>query len=547
MAARGRQDNLSFFAFTATPKNKTLQLFGELGSDGFYRPFHVYSMRQAIEEGYILDVLANYVTYRTYFKLAKTKAEDPDVDKAQAAKAIARFKDLHPSNLAQRAEIVVEHFGRVTRHKIGGNGKAMVVTRSRLHAVKFRQAVDDYLARKGYTDLQALVAFSPGRFDPDRPGEVITESEFNILPDGTRLQESALPQYFEETDKAALLIVAEKYQTGFDQPLLHTMYVDKKLEGVKAVQTLSRLNRTHAGKEDTFILDFVNTVEEIQDAFRPFYEATVTEPTDPNLVYDTWAAIEEYAVIDVGDAEAFARAFFVDPDPRNHPLLYGHLEPAITRWHALPDDDAREEFRRRLQSFVRLYAFIAQVVPFSDAELERAYVYCRFLALRLPTPEQRGIDLTGELELTHLRIELSGEHNASLGEGSGQTPIPGFTGTGAGHTADSVEVRLSTIIETLNERFGLDVTDADRLTFEQWVETAVEDQQLAEQARVNTKDNFRFGFEERFEDIVMDSHERASELFDKFLADGVFASAVREWALDEAYRRLRGQAPDAAA
>ena len=281
MAKRGRQPNLSFFGFTATPKYKTLEVFGERGPDGKPRPFHLYSMRQAIDEGFILDVLDHYTTYKTYYKLIKSIEDDPKVEKRKAALALARFMSLHPYNISQKTEVMVEHFRTFTRHKIGGRAKAMVVTRSRLHAVRYKQEFDKYIRGKGYTDVRALVAFSGEVQDPDIPTVRYTEVGMN---EGIR--EKQLPDEF-DTDKYHVLIVAEKYQTGFDQPLLHTMYVDKRLAGIQAVQTLSRLNRTCSGKEDTFVLDLVNEREEIQEAFQPYYEHTIPgDEVDPHKLYE---------------------------------------------------------------------------------------------------------------------------------------------------------------------------------------------------------------------------------------------------------------------
>ncbi len=358
VAARGRQPNLSFFAFTATPKAKTLELFGTKSDlDGLYRPFHLYSMRQAVEEEFIHDVLLNYMTYSTYFKLANATSDDPEVDQRKASAALARFVSLHPTNLAQKAEVVVEHFRRVTAKKINGQGKAMVVTRSRLHAVKYFQAIKGYIEQQGYTDCHALVAFSGTVLDPDLGEEVAyTESFLNGFP------ESETAQRFATTDYQ-VLIVAEKFQTGFDQPLLHTMYVDKKLEGVKAVQTLSRLNRTIPGiKIDTFVLDFTNSATDIQEAFKPFYDATVTEPTDPNLLYNASARIDGYQVIATTDVTALVAAYLaLDPDAKTsaHAALYRHTEPARDRYKALGPAD-REEFRAGLRDYVRAYAFLGR-------------------------------------------------------------------------------------------------------------------------------------------------------------------------------------------
>ncbi|MEO7987523.1 MAG: type I restriction endonuclease, partial [Gemmatimonadales bacterium] len=302
---RGQQPNLSFFAFTATPKYRTLEVFGRKGQDGKPEPFHLYSMRQAIEENFILDVLQNYATYKTYYRLVKAAADDPEVDKRKAARALARFMSLHPHNIAQKTEVMIEHFRQVTRHKIGGLAKAMVVTGSRLHAVRYKQAFDTYIAEKSYTGIRTLVAFSGTVEDPDVPGVSYTEPGMN---QGIGIRE--LPERF-AGEEYQVLIVAEKYQTGFDQPLLHTMYVDKRLDGVQAVQTLSRLNRTAAGKEDTFVLDFVNEAEQIREAFQPYYERTLVgeQATVPQL-YELQAKLATEQVYYPEDVEAFCRIYF---------------------------------------------------------------------------------------------------------------------------------------------------------------------------------------------------------------------------------------------
>src|SRR5664280_2938314 len=289
VGARGKQTNLSFLAFTATPKAKTLEMFGTWRDESkHFEPFHLYSMRQAIEEGFILDVLANYTTYQTYWKIEKAVADDPAYEAPKARRAIAQFVSLHPYNLAQKAQIIVEHFREHTASKIGGKAKAMVVTASRLHAVRYKQALDAYIAKMKYSDLATLVAFSGTVTDKGLP---YTESQMNGFPESQTAQEFGGADY-------QVLIVAEKFQTGFDQPLLHTMYVDKVLTGLNAVQTLSRLNRTRDEKEDTFVLDFRNETEDIQKAFAPWYERTEAIPTDPNLLWDTHRALMASTVID---------------------------------------------------------------------------------------------------------------------------------------------------------------------------------------------------------------------------------------------------------
>jgi len=525
LAARGRQENLSFFAFTATPKARTLELFGTRGVEGTHGPFHLYSMKQAIEEGFILDVLQGYATYRSYWKVASAAAEDPDVDKAKAAAQLARFVSLHPTNLAQKAEVIVEHFHTHTRRKIGGRAKAMVVTRSRLHAVRYKLAIDQYIYDKGYGDLHALVAFSGSVEDLGGP---YTEPRMNA-----GISQSALPAAF-AGDDYQVLIVAEKYQTGFDQPRLHTMYVDKKLEGVKAVQTLSRLNRIYPGKTDTFILDFANDAEQIQEAFEPFFEATIAEPTDPNLLYNAAARVDDLGVVDRDEAARFTAVFLGSAESANA-SLYGLLDPAIERYAALPDDDAREECRSALTAFVRLYAFLAQIVPFSDADLEQLYTYSRFLALRLPREHAAGLDLSDDVVLTHLRTELIGEHDLSLSEGGGI--IPGFTGEGRGGQ-ETQTAKLSEIIDTLNERFGTEFTEADQVFVDQIEQTCVEDEALATQAVVNSPENFKLALDKVLEGVVIDRLDANHEFFGRMIDDPAFGTIVRDYLAHRVYGRL---------
>src|SRR4051794_31940402 len=363
MLKRPRQPNLSFFAFTATPKFRTLAWFDEPGEDGG-PPFHLYSMRQAIEEGFILDVLAHYTTYRAYLGLVKRVEDDPEVPRRQSAKALARFLQLHPHNIAQKVEVIVEHYRTFTRHRIGGRAKAMVVTSSRLHAVRYKRELDRYVRGKGYNDVHALVAFSGTVIDPDAAGASFTETAMN---DG--ITERELPERF-ASDDYQVLIVAEKYQTGFDQPLLHTMYVDKRLAGIQAVQTLSRLNRTAPGKEDTFVLDFVNEREEIREAFVPFYGKTGKgEDPDPHRLYELQHEVEEFRLFGQADVDAFCEVWFrgrAEPTPGDHQAMNAIVERAVAAFREL-DESRQGSFRAKLCSFVSLYAFLSQRGPYQDS------------------------------------------------------------------------------------------------------------------------------------------------------------------------------------
>jgi type I restriction enzyme R subunit len=398
MLKRPRQPNLSFFAFTATPKFKTLAWFDEPGADG-KPPFHHYSMRQAIEEKFIHDVLAHYTTYKTYLGLTKKVEEDPNVPRRASAKALARFLALHPHNIGQKVEVIVEHFRTFTRHRIGGKAKAMVVTSSRLHAVRYKRAFDAYVKSKGYNDLHALVAFSGTVVDPELPGSSFTETGMN-----EGLAETQLPEKFAGEDYQ-VLIVAEKFQTGFDQPLLHTMYVDKRLAGIQAVQTLSRLNRTAPGKEETFVLDFVNERDEILKAFKPFYAKTEKgEDPDPHRLYELQHEIGAFRLFDESEVGAFCEVWFrgrAEPTAGDHAAMNGIVERAIARFGDL-DAVRQEGFRVKLTSFCRLYAFLSQVIPYQDSSLEKLYTYGRVLLVALPRDrDDEGHRVEDDVELQY--------------------------------------------------------------------------------------------------------------------------------------------------
>jgi len=526
--ARGRQPNLSFFAFTATPKARTLEMFGALNREtGKYEPFHLYSMRQAIEEGFILDVLASYVTYQTYWRIEKTIAEDPQYEAAKARRAIARFVTLHPSNLAQKAEIIVEHFRAHTGAKIGGKAKAMVVTSSRLHAVRYKQAIDAYITKRGYTGLAALVAFS-GRVI-DEKGFTYTEAGMNGFP------ESQTARLF-GTDDYQVLIVAEKFQTGFDQPLLHTMYVDKILVGLAAVQTLSRLNRIHPGKADMFVLDFRNDTDEIVAAFEPYYGRTVAPPTDPNLLYDTRARLDGFDVLRPDEIQAAAAALLSGGEA-DHGWIYALLDPAVERFHALAEED-RLAFKDALDKFTRTYSFLSQVVSFTDTKLERDYAYCRALAARLrDAATVERLDLGAEVELTHLRTELTYEGSLSLTADNGE--VRTIFGEGAGRQNEPPVEHLSEIVSELNQRFGLNLDERDQLLFDQFEQTWIADPEVLVQARNNTLENFRLVFGSRFLGTVIARMDDNEAIFKRILDDEQFRQALMDLYTSRVYRKAR--------
>lgn len=545
MEARGKQANLSFFAFTATPKPKTVEVFGTKDTSGIPKPFHLYSMKQAIEEGFILDVLKNYTTYKTYFKLSKEIEEDPKVNKKQASRAIARFLSLHPHNLAQKTEVIIEHFRQVVSKKIGGKAKAMLVTSSRLHAVRYKEEFDSYIKEKGYKDIKTLVAFS-GKVIDDIYPEGVTEVELNGF------KEKELPRKFASSEYQ-LLIVADKYQTGFDQPLLHTMYVDKKLSGVKCVQTLSRLNRMHAGKEDTFVLDFANETEDILNSFQPYYELTTIESTtDPNHLYDLKGEIDKAQIIWQTEVDNFCNVFFKSTKTlsvKEQGKLNAYIDPAVERYKQLPEENSKEDvvgteitqdnFKHALQSFTRLYSFLTQIMPFSDVELEKLFTYSRFLLKKLPRKNQNDrFKLGDEVSLEYYRLQKIAEQNILL-ESQGEYKLEGLDGAGIRLNKEEKEA-LSEIINVLNNRFGTEFGDADKLFFDQIEAELVADERLSEQAKSNTIDNFKFGFDDVFMDKLIGRMDQNQDIFSKMMDDKDFGALVRSYMLKKVFKRLNG-------
>ncbi|MEV0646964.1 type I restriction endonuclease [Phytomonospora sp. NPDC050363] len=545
--ARGRHPNLSFFAFTATPKAKTLQLFGLQDESGQYRAFHTYSMRQAIEEGFILDVLRNYVTYQTYWRVAAEGAEDVEVDPKKATKEIARFVYQHPRTLRQHAEIIIDHYRRSVARRLGGRAKAMVVTSSRAAAVDTYQVLRE-VARDLGVDVGILVAFS-GTLELD--GVETTEAKLNGFP------ESQLPDKFAYThaDAAAtagrteyrILVVAEKYQTGFDQPLLTTMYVDKPLSNVAAVQTLSRLNRTHPRKsqEDLFVLDFANDVEDIQAEFRKYHETAIAPDIDPNAPYALQRDVMNHQLFGEAELQSFADAYMSQrPDDdtasreetrrwarRTHPALFALTEPAKRRFVDLSevDPEAAEAFRKDLDGFCKTYGFISQITDYADPDLERLYLYAKHLLPRLPRRSSPAADF-GEVTLTHLSTRHTGKHDVHL-DAEGEQLIPGTGAGGVAGGAEPEELSLAEIIERMNERFGFNLSDVDRVQMEARFQTVKEDPELIQAALVaRSPAEFAIPSEEAIDRHFMAHKTKAVELTRRFATDkDMHDRIVTEW------------------
>ena len=514
---RSRQDNLSFFAFTATPKWKTLALFDEPNKQG-ETPFHSYSMKQAIEEGFILDVLANYATYKQYFRLLRTADSDIELPKHKAKKELMRFVNLHPSVISQKVEIIIEHFQSVTRHKIGGYAKAMVVTSSREAAVRYKLAFDEYIAEKGYEGIKSLVAFSGKVILPEQ-----TEKEYSEPSMNGGIKETELPEQF-DSDNYQVLLVADKYQTGFDQPLLHTMFVDKVLSGVQAVQTLSRLNRTAKGKEDTFVLDFVNDHEAIYDAFKPYYQRTALGdiPSDEKLA-SLGNTLDEWKIYTQSDIDEFANIWFsgrTTPTNNEHKRLNAIIDKAIEKYQHISDDPEHNEeqqklFKSQLQSYLNLYLFVSQILPYADSIHEKRYVYLKALMMKLPRGKQsEKLDLSKMAILQYYRLQQIGEGSIKLNEGEAE-PQKGSTDVGTGQV--SLTEELDKLIKELNEAFTTEFTLADQLFFESVEKFARENPDIVDAANNNPLSSFMDYFNTRIDDLLVGLFEQFGESVAKVL------------------------------
>lgn len=555
VASRKPSEQISYYAFTATPKAKTLELFGREPDPTQPRSetnkpeaFHLYSMRQAIEEGFILDVLRRYTTYAVAWKLAHGSGEDDEVDSKKARTTLAKWVRLHPYNISQKVEVIVEHFRENVRHLLDGQAKAMVVTSSRQEAVRYQLAMQQYIKDKGYQDVHPLVAFS-GSLPPDDviPDEVTETSK--LLNPGLNGRNHA--KAF-DTDEYNVMLVANKFQTGFDQPKLCAMYVDKKLKGVECVQTLSRLNRLFPGKE-TFILDFVNDTQDVLDSFLPYYnKAELTGVSDAQVVYDLQDALDKEQVYQWNEVEAFALAFF-DPKADSSKLSY-YCQPARERFNKryklLRDErnDARHTrkqaeadgntvgvkhadstlkeigealdtldlFKKNLGSFVRAYEFLSQIIFFEDAELEQLCVFAKHLLplLRQEALEDDDIDIS-ELALSHYRITKRKEHELRLAQDDAEYGLDPITELGSGKAHDPEKKRLSEIIEALNDIFGAEVSDEDQLHFANGIAERVRrDDAVMAQVNKHSSDQVMHGlFPKRLTDLVLDSmadHEKLS-------------------------------------
>jgi len=495
--SRGKQPHISYFGFSGTPKNKTLEIFGRKNEHGQFVPFDVYSMRQSISEGFTLDVLDKYITYERYFRLNKKIEEDKELPESRVKKMLVKFVDIHPHTIYEKTKIILEHFMNHISNKINGKSRGMVVTRS----IKLEF---DKQMKEMNLSYKCLVGFSGTVYDKDSHKDY-TESSMNGFPDRLTQENFKDPQY-------RLLIVNNKFQTGFDEPLLHTMYVDKRLQGLQCVQTLSRLNRSMRGKTDTFVMDFVNKTKVIQDSFQTYYQKTILkEGTDPNKLYSIEQEIKKYNLFLDETVKKLIEKFYDDrvPDEELQPIL----DYVVEDWDRLEEDE-QEMFRHHIQSFIRLYGYISQIITFTSIPLEELYIFLRFLNKKLPKRKrEQWKDVFSYVDLEYFRIEMKGLKKLTLE--SEDTEIPPIT-DGVGGIVEEPKDLLSHIIQILNENFGSDLTDEDKVTLEKIQKQLNEDEELRKvHISDNTESNRRFVFNKVFDKLLQGLVDESLDFYKK--------------------------------
>ena len=517
MEQRRMQDHISYFAFSGTPKNKTLELFGRKDAKGTFIPFHVYPMRQSISEGFTLDVLQNYTTFRRYFELVKSVPEDKEYEKARTLRELTNYVDLQHHSIETKTRIMLEHFTAHTAKTIRGKGRAMLVTPSRLHCVKYKQEFDRQMKEMGLP-YGCLVAFSDTVHDTDN-GQDYTENGMNALPPSVSIADSfKSPEY-------RILIVSNKFQTGFDEPLLQTMYVDKRLDGLQCVQSLSRLNRVTTGKTDTLILDFVNEPDQIQEAFQQYYQTTtLIEETDPNRLYDLQYQLENFAIYDEETLNQFCAVFY-DPDQPDE-LLQGILDGVVKQWRELERDD-REQFRSTLQSYIRLYGYISQLITFTDVALEKLYVFGRTLNKKLPKREHPDpSDVLASVDLDSFRVQKTHD-SLQLSLEPKDSEVKGI-GSDVATVRDPQRDFLSKILDALNDAHQTDFTSEDKVdldTIHQKIHGNAELRRVIEGD--NSEDNKRYKFEQVIDEILLGFVNSKLELYTKLSQPEINAAFKR--------------------
>ena len=518
MEQRRMQDHISYFGFSGTPKNKTLELFGRKDADGKFVPFHVYSMRQSISEGFTLDVLQNYTTFKRYFELVKSVPEDKEYERARTLRTLTDYVDLQHHSIETKTRIMLEHFTARTAKTIEGKGRAMLITPSRLHCVKYKQEFDRQMREMGLS-YGCLVAFSGTVHDTDN-GQDYTENGMNALPPSVSIADSfKSPEY-------RILIVSNKFQTGFDEPLLQTMYVDKRLDGLQCVQSLSRLNRVATGKTDTLVLDFVNEPKQVQEAFQQYYQTTMlAEETDPNRLYDLQSQLDGFDLYDERIIDEFCEVFYDTDKPDE--LLQGILDGVVERWSELETND-REEFRSTLQSYIRLYGYISQLITFTDVALEKLYIFGRSLNKKLPKRDHPDLhDVLASVDLDSFRVQRTHD-SLQLSLEAQDSEVEGI-GSGIAIIRDPEQDFLSNIIDALNNAYQTDFTTEDKVdiaTLHQKVHENEELRQVIEGD--NSETNKRYKFDRVIDEILLDFVNNKLELYTKLSKPEINADLKRQ-------------------
>ena len=490
--SRGKQDHISFFGFTGTPKEKTLELFGTKTTEGTFVPFHIYSMYQSIHEGFTLDVLQNYTTYKRYFKVKQTKDGDIEVPTGKGKRELVRYVDSHEMTIRNKVQIMLDHWIDKGSKEIQGRSKGMIVTQSRKHCVWYFNEINKQLEERGLS-YRCLVGFS-GEVSID--GEKFSEPGCNQ----TIGHEGDVPLGL-KNPKYRLLVVANKFQTGFDEPLVQSMYVDKKLGGVQCVQTLSRLNRTTSGKTQTFVLDFVNEPEDIRESFQRFYQSTILEgETDPNRLYDLQREVYDFHLYTNEDVNRFCEVFY-DPK-RDEGNLHPILDQVVDKFNSIDEDEIKEDFRSKIQSYLRMYGYLSQIINFSDIELEKTFVFLKYLNKKLPKRQTDRFDLSDTIDLDSLRIQKIHEHVEDLVREDTILNPPEFDSTGVQEPDYDF---LSEIINQVNNTYGVNLTEEDRLDLSRLSKRLIEDPEVEKYMNGNnTEDNKRNFFKQQFEGMMID-------------------------------------------
>ena len=525
--ARGKQKHISFFGFSGTPKNKTLELFGRKDEQGDFVPFHTYTMKQSIAEGFTLDVLENYTTYKQWFKLNKKVEEDKELPKTKLMRRLIGFVDEQPHTISQKIKIILDHFINHTSKKLAGKGRAMVVVRSRLHCIKYKLEFDRQMKEMGLP-YGCLVAFSGERINDDNQKEY-TEDSLNNLPQGV-----SIPDAFKDP-KYRLLIVSNKFQTGYDEPMLHSMYVDKSLRGLQCVQTLSRLNRTTSGKTDTFVMDFVNEDKDILESFQPYYQKTILKgQTDPNRLYTLEQDIKKYYLFTEYEVDEFCKIFF--DIVKDKELLQPILGRVVEKFIKIGTDEEKENFRSLVQSYVRLYGYISQIIDFEDIALEKLYVFLKNLNKVLPKRNLTSIeDISQLVDLDSFRIEETFRGKIKLEETDGEFE-PLSMGANKTFTEDEKDA-LSRIVEEINKIYGGQITDEDKLDLENVRKRLNTNQELEKvMAGDNTETNKRHKFDEVMMDVILSYVNNRFEFYKK-MEDPKIKNFVGDLFYEELRRR----------